>query len=84
MANTFAARQLYLVEDTVNAVADALIHIGFEVGEVADEQNWDGTPMTDQSGVLDRLQDAERQLARAVGLIRAYEISRKSKAVMLS
>jgi hypothetical protein len=81
MAKTFGATQLYAVEETVNKVADVLVHVGFEVGEHADEQNWDGTPMADMSGVLDRLQDAERGLARAVGLVRAYEMHRQAQAV---
>jgi hypothetical protein len=77
----FGASQLYAVEETVNEVADMLIHAGFEVGGSADEQNWDGKAMDDMSGVLDRLQDAERQLASAVGLVRAYEMHRQARAV---
>jgi hypothetical protein len=79
MANTFGASQLYAVEETVNEIADGLIHLGFQVGEHADEQNWDGTPMPDMSGVLDRLLTSERQLASAVALVRAYEMHRQSQ-----
>jgi hypothetical protein len=81
MAKTFGVTQLYAVEETVNEVADALIHIGFVVGEHADEQNWDGTPMKDLSGALDRLLTAERGLASAIGLLRAYEMHRQARAV---
>jgi hypothetical protein len=81
MAKTFGASQLYSVEGIVNEIADVLIHAGFEVGEHADEQNWDGTPMRDMSGVLDRLVGCEHELASAVGLVRAYEMHRQSQAV---
>ena len=81
MANTFAAGQLYRVEETVNALADALIHVGFEVGEEADEQNWDGKALADMSGVYERLCDGQRELESALGLVRAYEMFRKAQAV---
>jgi hypothetical protein len=74
MANKFGPAQLYAVEETVNQIADTLVHVGFEVGVSADEQNWDGKGMDDMSGVMDRLQDCERELARAVGLIRSYQM----------
>jgi hypothetical protein len=81
MARKFGPTQLYAVEEIVNAVADALVHIGFEVGEAADEQNWEGKALDDMSGVMDRLLDAERQLASAIGLARAYEMHRTAQEV---
>jgi hypothetical protein len=81
MASKFGPNQLYAVEETVNDIADALVHIGFEVGESADEQNWDGKALDDMSGVLDRALDAERKMAHAVGLLRAYEMHRQAQAV---
>jgi hypothetical protein len=82
MANTFAARQLYKTEDLVNQIADVLVHVGFEVGEEADKQNWDGKAMADMSGVLERLVEAETNLSMAVGLVRAYELFRQAQAVV--
>lgn len=81
MAKRFGPTQLYAVEQIVNDVADVLVHAGFEVGESADEQNWDGKGMDDMSGVVDRLLDAHRDLEHAIGLARAYEIHRTSQAV---
>jgi hypothetical protein len=75
----FGPTQLYAVEETVNQIADVLVHAGFEVGESADEQNWDGKGIDDMSGVLDRLVDCVRDLESAVGLLRAYEIHRKAQ-----
>jgi hypothetical protein len=76
MARTFGPTQLYAVEEIVNAVADALIHVGFRVGEVADEQHYDGTPLVDMSGIVDRLLEARTELESAIGLARAYELHR--------
>lgn len=81
MERKFGPSQLYAVEETVNQIADTLVHVGFEVGEEADEQNWDGKALADMSGVLDRMLEAERDLARAVGLVRAYEIFRQAQGV---
>jgi hypothetical protein len=77
----FAPNQLYLAEDTVNEIADALIHAGFEMGVSADEQNWDGKGMDDMSGVLDRLREQEVRLRSAIGLLHAYEVARMSRQV---
>ena len=81
MDRKFGPSQLYAVEETVNQIADVLVHVGFEVGEEADEQNWDGKALADMSGVLDRMLDAERQLASAIGLVRAYEMFREAREV---
>jgi hypothetical protein len=81
MGNKFGPAQLYAVEETVNQISDTLVNVGFEVGECADEQNWDGKALDDMSGVMDRLQDCERQLESAIGLLRAYEMHRTSLRV---
>jgi hypothetical protein len=81
MASKFGAAQLYAVEETVNQISDTLVNVGFEVGECADEQNWDGKALDDMSGVMDRLQECEYQLAKAVGLVRAYELHRQAQQV---
>ena len=77
----FGPHQLYGVEETVNAVSDALTQTGLEVGEIADEQHYDGTPLKDMSGVLDRLLDARAELESAIGMLRAYEIYRTAQKV---
>jgi hypothetical protein len=80
MANTFGSATLYRVEELANGVADVLVHVGFEVGDEADRQNWDAAPMSDMSGVYGRLGDAQKQLEFALGLIREYETHRKGGA----
>jgi hypothetical protein len=81
MAKTFGPAQLYAVEEIVQDISDSLIQVGFTVGESGDEQNWEGTQMQDMSGVLDRLIGCEHDLARAVNLVRAYEMYRQSQEV---
>jgi hypothetical protein len=82
MARKFGPTQLYAVEEIVNEIADQLVHIGFEVGEAADEQNWDGKGMHDMSGIVDRLLEARNEIQHAIGIARAYEIHRISQEAL--
>jgi len=76
MPRKFGTTQLYAVEEIVNAVADTLVNAGFEAGEAADDQQHEGSPLADMSGIVDRLLEARTELDTAIGLAREYEIDR--------
>jgi hypothetical protein len=81
MTRTFGAQQMYEVEDIVNAAADVLIHLGFEAGEQADAEHYDGGTLADMSGLVDRLLDVRMQVEQALGLANAYEMYREAREV---
>jgi hypothetical protein len=81
MTRKFGPEQLYRVEEIVNAVSDALTGVGFDVGEAADDQHYEGATLADMSGVVDRLLEARTELESAIGLARAYEMHRTFKGV---
>ena len=76
----FGPNQLYICEETANEVADALVHLGFEFGEAADEQHYDGKAMQDMSVQRKQVKELQAKLLRIVGLLDAYELVRETKA----
>lgn len=78
---TFAAEQLYNAEDHANSAVRVLSDVALMLGEFADGVQSGGT-LPDVSPVLELLGDVQKDVDRVRGLAAAYQIHRKSQAVL--
>lgn len=77
----FASRQLLNVEDELLALASWANEMSLYVGEIADGIHFDDDAPTNLSALVTEIEVGVTRVARAAGLLRAYEIHRKSQAI---
>ena len=75
----FPAHQLVETENELASVAFNAERLGWDIGEHSDELHWDDAVMADASEWIREIDQLRGKLARAEGLLRAYELVRKTR-----
>ena len=75
----FPAHQLVETENELASLAFHAERLGWDVGEHSDELHWHDAAMADASEWIREIAELRSKLARAEGLLRAYELVRKAK-----
>jgi hypothetical protein len=78
MARGFLAHQLVEVETELAGAAKVADSLSLDVGDHSDEIHWDGRAGVSASGWIDDVVKVQKMLARAEGLLRAYELARRA------
>lgn len=74
----FLSSQLIEVETSLASVGHRADSLGFDIGDHADEIHWDNVTARDVSEWLSDVTRMRVDLERVEGLLKAYEIHRKS------
>jgi len=77
---SFAANQLLMAEDEMSLLTRWSDEVGMQLGVLADSIHFDGADPVAVDGLLAQVEAMRITVERAVGLIAAYEIHRRSEA----
>jgi hypothetical protein len=78
MARGFLAHQLAEVETELTDAARQADALSLDVGDHSDQIHWDGREGLTAAHWIDEVLTIQRRLARAEGLLRAYELARRA------
>jgi hypothetical protein len=80
MGRRFLAHQLSVAETELASAASAADSLGLDVGEHSDQIHWDDAAAEGADVWMQRVSEIRARIDRVEGLLRAYELVRKSNS----
>jgi len=78
----FAAHQLLMAEDEMLALSFLADEVGVDLGVLSDSIHWDDAQPPAVDGLLALIEGMRKHVDRAAGLVRAYELHRRSQMMI--